>query len=457
MGREADIEWTLAKLSRQSPESCNLVGEPGIGKTSTLYQVYNAGIEHLNCTVFVWLRLSELPLPLQDSLDFWLFLLSKLLAEIKEREGPTTSSSGAPDQLDEMSAYRAIDNAISTLCTKTPPQRVVLLIDNAEYMVAEDNLPYMLLDRLRSLLTRNRNCLALVITSTDSIHSLYESRFSGKVSPLARIMHTRHLGLLGDSDARRFIAAAAQAEGASSLIDNVDVTFLLREAGRYPDFLKTGFQHLLNHLHRSELRDRKRLHEDVCLDFRSDERVRYLFQELLRRRKDEEVAVLCLLAEGIKAKVDRVILRDLKKSGLVEDRHGDPVPFSDALRYWLQRPGWLAEIREPSLSDRMSAILHRTTQHTFEYLQDDRAIRVDGKTIRLTSLENRLLHYFWAHADRVLESEELLANVWGPGPSKAVVERAVNRLRAKVEEEPERPSRIVTAKGQGYIFVREQQ
>jgi len=56
----------------------------------------------------------------------------------------------------------------------------------------------------------------------------------------------------------------------------------------------------------------------------------------------------------------------------------------------------------------------------------------------------------------VFTREQLLRNVWDSEPEWqriGTVSEHVHRLRAKVELDPARPTRIVTVRGVGYRFV----
>lgn len=91
-------------------------------------------------------------------------------------------------------------------------------------------------------------------------------------------------------------------------------------------------------------------------------------------------------------------------------------------------------------------------QTLFEYLPDRHSVRVDGQERMLTRVEDRVMTCLADNSNRIVSQEELLSTVWGPERSKTVVEKGINRLRAKIESDPQRPSRIVSIRGQGYVF-----
>jgi len=79
-----------------------------------------------------------------------------------------------------------------------------------------------------------------------------------------------------------------------------------------------------------------------------------------------------------------------------------------------------------------------------------------GVELSLTKTEFRLLCEFADHAGAVLSRDQLLERVWGYeylGDSR-LVDAHVRRLRVKVEEHPDDPKLIVTARGVGYRLIK---
>lgn len=78
-----------------------------------------------------------------------------------------------------------------------------------------------------------------------------------------------------------------------------------------------------------------------------------------------------------------------------------------------------------------------------------------GVELNLTKTEFRLLCEFADHAGMVLSRDQLLERVWGYeylGDSR-LVDAHVRRLRVKVEDHPDDPRLIVTARGIGYRLL----
>ena len=109
---------------------------------------------------------------------------------------------------------------------------------------------------------------------------------------------------------------------------------------------------------------------------------------------------------------------------------------------------------------RMRARLRRNDQATSETLHiGDVTIDVaghvvsrDGQPIALTPLEFDLLAALARKPGHVFTREQLLEQVWGyrHAADTRLVNVHVQRLRAKVERDPERPELVVTVRGVGY-------
>jgi DNA-binding response OmpR family regulator len=82
-------------------------------------------------------------------------------------------------------------------------------------------------------------------------------------------------------------------------------------------------------------------------------------------------------------------------------------------------------------------------------------VTVAGRDVELTAREFSLLHALALEAGRVVSIDELIGRVWGAefaGESQVVYVH-VRWLREKVEEDPQKPRRIVNVRGVGYKLV----
>jgi two-component system phosphate regulon response regulator PhoB len=81
-------------------------------------------------------------------------------------------------------------------------------------------------------------------------------------------------------------------------------------------------------------------------------------------------------------------------------------------------------------------------------------VTVRGRSVELSTLEFKLLHFLASHPRRIFSREQLLDEVWGR--DRFVTPRTVDvhmrRLREKIEDHPEKPQYLQTVRGAGYRF-----
>ena len=90
-----------------------------------------------------------------------------------------------------------------------------------------------------------------------------------------------------------------------------------------------------------------------------------------------------------------------------------------------------------------------------EVRRDQGIVLKGGVELNLTKTEYRLMCEFADHANIVLSRDQLLERVWGYeylGDSR-LVDAHVRRLRVKIEDQPDDPKLIVTARGVGYRLL----
>jgi len=129
---------------------------------------------------------------------------------------------------------------------------------------------------------------------------------------------------------------------------------------------------------------------------------------------------------------------------------------------------YLAKPFEPrELQARLRAILRRKTAPPraeilrFGRLEIDkgaRVVRVDGEERTVTSYQFALLLALAERAGRVLSRDTLMDLL--KGEKLEAFDRSVDvhisRIRAAIEDDPKKPRRILTVRGAGYVFARDQ-
>jgi len=160
------------------------------------------------------------------------------------------------------------------------------------------------------------------------------------------------------------------------------------------------------------------------------------------RATSSEVPVLMLTARG--DTMDRVVGLEIGADDYM------PKPFEP--RELLAR---LRAILRRRPSARGSDVLR------FGRLEIDRgarAVRVDGTERTLTSHQFTLLVALAEKAGRVLSREALMDLVKGEALEAfdRSIDVHVSRIRAAIEDDPKKPRRILTVRGAGYVFARQQ-
>jgi DNA-binding response OmpR family regulator len=82
-------------------------------------------------------------------------------------------------------------------------------------------------------------------------------------------------------------------------------------------------------------------------------------------------------------------------------------------------------------------------------------IYVRGQPIHTSNLEFKLLTLLVEHPNQVLTYDQMLDRVWGPNyDATSSVKQYIGRLRKKIEEDPKKPTLILTVRGVGYRYCR---
>jgi two-component system KDP operon response regulator KdpE len=105
--------------------------------------------------------------------------------------------------------------------------------------------------------------------------------------------------------------------------------------------------------------------------------------------------------------------------------------------------------------EREQAAPPRFRREALEIDLGQRRIVRDGDDVRLTKTEWGLLEAFAGHPGKLLTHGWLLRRVWGEAYANDldVLRVFVSQLRKKIEDDPTRPSIIVTEPGVGYRWI----
>jgi DNA-binding response OmpR family regulator len=168
--------------------------------------------------------------------------------------------------------------------------------------------------------------------------------------------------------------------------------------------------------------------------------------DLCRRlRASSDVPILMLTARG--EPMDRVVGLELGADDYLA-KPFEPRELQARLRAILRRKGSNAAAT-PSETLRFGRL---------EIDKGARVVRVDGEDRSITSYQFAILLVLAERADRVLSRDALMDLL--KGEKLEAFDRSVDvhisRIRAAIEDDPKKPRRILTLRGTGYVFAKDQ-
>ena len=113
-----------------------------------------------------------------------------------------------------------------------------------------------------------------------------------------------------------------------------------------------------------------------------------------------------------------------------------------------------ALLRRLPSSDAPAAESEKMVFGQFNISQSTRTAVLSGQNIDLTTAEFDLLWLLASHAGNVLSRDDLLQELRGIGFDglDRSIDARISRLRKKLNDDPENPTRIKTVRGKGYLF-----
>jgi DNA-binding response OmpR family regulator len=120
---------------------------------------------------------------------------------------------------------------------------------------------------------------------------------------------------------------------------------------------------------------------------------------------------------------------------------------------------FLARMRAVSRRGRSTLVQRPSSIVTIGNIRVDslhNEVVVDGKMVRLTPTESKLLHLLAVNANNVCTADKIVAHIWGFGNEgdAYLIKAHIRHLRQKVEREASNPTYILTVPGVGYTLTR---
>ena len=74
----------------------------------------------------------------------------------------------------------------------------------------------------------------------------------------------------------------------------------------------------------------------------------------------------------------------------------------------------------------------------------------------LTYREGKVYNYLKAHLGEVCDKTEIMQAVWAEDsmPSNSALQKIIERIREKIEDDPDRPYKLIAVRGRGYMLRR---
>jgi hypothetical protein len=330
--------------------------------------------------------------------------------------------------------------------------RLVLLMDNFDTVFENQLLTPDSVDELRPL-TRE---MALVVATEQPLHDLDRELAA---SPLFNVMTQLFLGILEPEAARRWLEAyGATYPAVDAILDE-----LLRLTGSHP-FLILRMGDILAEV-QLVLPPGQTLGPEhlPLIRLRLAEHGRLLFVTLWRNLLYPPPRIATPILMPL---LERLVAHDLPFDQVAREEIptlnwliNQAMVICDAKGYALFSP-----IFTEFLANRMATEMQPAPQTATvpAPLPPLRTVRPSPPILpldapiydQLTKIEGVLLRYFQAHANEVVSSEELLAEVWKrPDASARRVQEAIRRLRLQLEDLSPPIGTIENERGQGYRFV----
>jgi hypothetical protein len=329
--------------------------------------------------------------------------------------------------------------------------RLVLLMDNFDTVFENQLLSPETVDELRPL-TRE---MALVVATEQPLHDLDRELAA---SPLFNVMTQLFLGIIEPDAARRWLEAyGATYPAVDAIIDE-----LLRLTGSHP-FLLLRMGDILAEV-QVVLPPGQTLGPEhlPLIRLRLAEHGRLLFVTLWRNLQNPPPRISAPILMGL---LKRLVAHDLPFDQVTREDIptlnwliNQAMVICDARGYALFSP-----LFTEFLANRMAAVTQSVGDSTTTTAgAATRAVSQPAPVLppdapiydQLTKIEGVLLRYFQTHANEVVSSDQLLADVWKrPDSSPRRVQEAIRRLRLQLEDAKPPVGTIENERGQGYRFV----
>jgi hypothetical protein len=484
-GRQRELQDIYRCLRSDPPQCCVIIGETFIGKTTLLRHLAAAQAKqtindhtsdepltfvYLDCASYTALTNSGA----YASVRFWWDLYTKVQPVLQP---------GQPLSLEKPRLHAdltPVDMAYEIKCEieefiQNYQKPVIIILDNFEGVAG---LPMRDSEWLRSIVQQSR--CAYVAASRYLLYLSYHYHPENIISPSPLwnlFSDPIYLGLLAEDEVKDFLATASEeAKKQGSIWKEEDLDFVRRFVGRHPELLRIACVHLFEQrlqphfVEWGEERDflEYSISTDASLicdwlwhsladpELRGEPRVTGSHQEKKGASLSPYQQVLMAIAKGhdvmevARPKETVMLMKEmlftLEQRGLIELRDEKWYVFSELMSQFVLKQGYRSGgpeaqdiLQIPSTSDKGKASAANAEEH--------------ATVPSFTYLEAQVYGYLQAHIGKVCSREEIKRAVWkNDPPTNSALQKIIERIRVKIEPQPENPRYLIAVRGQGYML-----
>lgn len=468
-GREKELSIIVGRLLSDPPQSIPIIGEPYIGKSTLVRYLMKLPLSddetgksrfsfaYLDCQPYIR-RADEMP----DRADyatarFWWDVYNALPKNLPVDEAFSEPRWNDAADLLQDRAYdisTAVERAI-----RHHDRPVIFIFDNFEGIAY---LPWRNSDWLRYIAITTGKC-AFIVTSRYALYVLYSQHPASlnNPSPLWNIFSDPiYLGLLPEKEVNDYlVSASAQAAANNSYWQPRDIAFIRGMAGRHQELLRIACARMFEERLSSPLPAETAIDQPdynfLALRIVQDATpiCKQLWQGLTNPALNDlpgssgvDTAyqeTLAAIARGCSSTNTGALFK-LEQRGLIEYVDNEWHVFADVMRRFV-----LAQEQPQEQPTEQPIIVTPTIVAQQPAASSERD---DDKP--LTYKEGKVYEYLKTRLEEVCDRTEIMQAVWEDGnkPSNSALQKIIERIRKKIEDDPNSPYKLIAVRGRGYML-----